>query len=61
MTTQTPKQIGDTNQQARKSAAGTLARLKGQNVYDLKNKDMLSLIVLLLQWQGLCDKDGVIK
>jgi hypothetical protein len=61
MTNLTPKQIGDANQQARKAAAETLLRLRGQNVADLKNKDMLSLIALLLQWQGLCDKDGNIK
>jgi len=57
----TPKQIGDSNQQARKAAAETLVRLKGQNIAELKNKDALSLIALLLQWQGLADENGVIK
>jgi hypothetical protein len=57
----TPKQIGDANQQARKAAANTLLSLKGQNVNNLKMKDLTSLVILLLQWQGLCDKDGNIK
>lgn len=57
----TPKEIGDSNQQARRAAALVLASLKGQNVFEMKMKDLTALIILLLQWQGLCDKDGVIK
>ena len=61
MTTLTNKQIGDANQQARRAAAQLLLSLKGQNVADLKMKDLTALIILLLQWQGLADKNGNIK
>ena len=57
----TRKQIGDTNQKARAAAMQTLLNLRGQNVADLKNKDVLALIALLLQWLGLADEKGKIK
>jgi hypothetical protein len=57
----TRKQIGHTNQKARQTAMQTLINLRGQNVADLKNKDVLALIALLLQWLGLADEHGVIK
>ena len=57
----TRKQIGDTNQKARQAAMITLLGLRGQNVADLKNKDVLALIALLLQWLGLADEKGNIK
>jgi hypothetical protein len=57
----TRKQIGDTNQKARQAAMTTLLGLRGQNVADLKNKDVLALIALLLQWLGLADEKGIIK
>jgi hypothetical protein len=55
------KQIGDQNQQARAAAMKTLTSLRGQNVADLKNKDVLNLIAMLLQWLGLADEKGIIK
>jgi hypothetical protein len=57
----TRKQIGDQNQKARQAAMATLKALRGQNVADLKNKDVLALIALILQWMGLADETGVIK
>jgi hypothetical protein len=55
------KQIGDQNQKARQAAMQTLTSLRGQNVADLKNKDVLALIALILQWMGLADEHGIIK
>ena len=57
----TRKQIGDTNQKARAAAMQTLINLRGQNVADLKNRDVLALIALILQWLGLADEKGNIK
>jgi hypothetical protein len=55
------KAIGDANQKARAAAMKTLLALRGQNVADLKNKDVLNLIALILQSMGLADENGVIK
>jgi hypothetical protein len=57
----TRKQIGHTNQKARHTAMLTLLGLRGQNVADLKNKDVLALIAMILQWLGLADAEGTIK
>ena len=57
----TRKQIGDINQKARAAAMITLLGLRGQNVADLKNKDVLALIAMILQWLGLADEKGNIK
>jgi hypothetical protein len=57
----TRKEIGDTNQKARTAAMKALLNLRGQNAADLKNKDVLALLALILQWMGLADEHGVIK
>jgi hypothetical protein len=57
----TRKEIGDANQKARAAAMKTLAGMRGQNVTDMKIKELGNLVIVLLQWMGLGDENGNIK
>ena len=57
----TNKQIGDANQQSRRAAARTLAKLRGKKISALTPTELKLLITALAQWQGLANKYGIIK